>query len=954
MPPKSKTHSKWTCQQCGYVSAKAYGKCPDCGTWDSMVETMETKAEARGTSLASLAPRSAPQKISDVVTEGFQRIQVPMPELARVLGGGIVPGSLVLIGGEPGIGKCLVGSTRILDPISGAFLPITEWAESHRPVLSLDETTYHLSPQKTKAFLDQGIQSIVQVKTRLGRTLRCTPSHPVLTPDGWRAVGDLVPGARIASPRALPYFGKAKMPEHQIKMIAYALADGSAGSQITVTNAIPEIANDLAEIARKFQMQLRVYPKPHTVAKQFRFVQPTGVRENARRDIAGALKRVHAQSGLTWADWSRRADVSYAILNIWRRGEVAPSATELERLAVAANVPVAELKPASRDRAEMRTSVARFLESVGLRFVRARAKFVPACVFGLPRAQLALFLRVLFSCDGSVYVNQYKTPGVSYSTISERLAQDVQHLLLRFGFVTRLRTKTSRVNERAYTAYEIQLLGVSEIKRFLEEIGIAGRAQAQARIAAMPIPTLPSTHFDTIPTGKKFWAHLQQLAAGASLKQISSMAGVTLHYHRENRPLARSTVAALANAYPSPLFKTMAQGEIYWDAIESITHGGTERVYDLSVPTNANFIANDLVVHNSTLLLQMAATLAQDKGNVLYVSGEESVQQMKMRAERLALKPEALYLLTETNLAEIIAHIERLHPKLVVVDSIQTIYLDELASAAGSISQVRESAARLMATAKETNVAIFLVGHVTKAGAIAGPRVLEHIVDAVLYLEGERFHSYRLLRSVKNRFGATSEVGVFEMTQEGMREVDNPSSAFLAERAPDSAGNAIAVTMEGTRPLLVEIQALTSSTAFAFPRRTANGFELSRLLLLTAVLSQRCGLKLFNQDVFVNVVGGLKINEPAADLTVALAIASSFRDRPVAEDLVVIGEVGLSGELRTVSQAARRLTEAARLGFKRAIVPQTLANLKEKPDGIALVGARTLAQAMDMALVKSH
>ncbi|MBI3740953.1 MAG: DNA repair protein RadA, partial [Chloroflexi bacterium] len=370
------------------------------------------------------------------------------------------------------------------------------------------------------------------------------------------------------------------------------------------------------------------------------------------------------------------------------------------------------------------------------------------------------------------------------------------------------------------------------------------------------------------------------------------------------------------------------------------------------VPGSLVLIGGEPGIGKSTLLLQMAATLAQSAGNVLYVSGEESVQQMKMRAERLGLKPETLYLLTETNLAEIIAHIENLKPKIVIVDSVQTVYLDELASAAGSVSQVRESAARLMRTAKETGVAIFLVGHVTKAGAIAGPRVLEHIVDTVLYLEGERFHSYRLLRSVKNRFGATSEVGVFEMTQDGMIEVDNPSRAFLAERAVGAAGNSIAVTMEGTRPILVEIQALTNSTAFALPRRTANGFDMGRLLLLTAVLSQRVGLKLFNQDVFVNVVGGLKIAEPAADLTVALAIASSFRDRPIAEDLVVIGEVGLSGELRVVGQAARRLTEAARLGFKRALVPQTLATMKEKPEGIALVGARTLAQAMDVALAK--
>ncbi len=370
------------------------------------------------------------------------------------------------------------------------------------------------------------------------------------------------------------------------------------------------------------------------------------------------------------------------------------------------------------------------------------------------------------------------------------------------------------------------------------------------------------------------------------------------------------------------------------------------------VPGSLVLIGGEPGIGKSTLLLQMAATLALSAGTVLYVSGEESVQQMKMRAERLGLKPETLYLLTETNVDEITAHIERLNPKLVVIDSIQTVYLEELTSAAGSISQVRESAARLTRVAKETNVAIFLVGHVTKAGAIAGPRVLEHIVDTVLYLEGERFHAYRLLRSVKNRFGATSEVGVFEMTQEGMIEVENPSAAFLAERSPDVAGNAIAVTMEGTRPLLVEIQALTSSSAFAYPRRTANGFDMGRLLLLTAVLSQRVGLKLGSQDVFVNVVGGLKIAEPAADLTVALAIASSFRNQRVAEDLVVIGEVGLSGELRTVAQAQRRLIEAARLGFKRAVVPQTLLRMKDKPDGIELIGAKTLGQAMDLALIR--
>jgi DNA repair protein RadA/Sms len=241
---------------------------------------------------------------------------------------------------------------------------------------------------------------------------------------------------------------------------------------------------------------------------------------------------------------------------------------------------------------------------------------------------------------------------------------------------------------------------------------------------------------------------------------------------------------------------------------------------------------------------------------------------------------------------------------------------------------------------------------VTKSGAIAGPRVLEHIVDTVLYLEGERYHTYRLLRSVKNRFGATSEVGVFEMTQDGMTEVDNPSAMFLAERAAHSAGNAIAVTMEGTRPLLVEIQALTSTTAFGLPRRTANGIDLGRLLLLTAVLTKRIGLKLYNQDIFVNVIGGLKITEPAADLSVAIAIASSFRDHPVSDDLAIMGEVGLSGELRTISQAERRMKEAGKLGFRRVLVPRPFASPKYQSNGVELIGARNVGEALEVALVR--
>jgi DNA repair protein RadA/Sms len=357
------------------------------------------------------------------------------------------------------------------------------------------------------------------------------------------------------------------------------------------------------------------------------------------------------------------------------------------------------------------------------------------------------------------------------------------------------------------------------------------------------------------------------------------------------------------------------------------------------------------------LLLQTAVEIARQRP-VLYVSGEESEGQIKMRAQRLQQDgaspsdlPDDLYLVTETNLETIFEHVESTAPALLIVDSIQTTYLAALESSAGSVTQVRESASRLRELAKSNGVSVFLIGHVTKEGNIAGPRVLEHIVDTVLYLEGDRFQSYRLLRSVKNRFGATSEVGVFEMRERGMVEVSNPSEAFLAERMVNAPGSAIAVTMEGTRPILVEVQGLTSPTAFGNPRRTANGVDFNRLLLVTAVLTRRVGARLAEQDVFVNVVGGLKVGEPAADLAVAVAIASSQQDQPVKVDTVLIGEVGLSGELRMVGQMPARLNEAAKLGFKTAIVPKRLREAEPWPKDLKIEQARTLRQALDLALV---
>jgi DNA repair protein RadA/Sms len=370
------------------------------------------------------------------------------------------------------------------------------------------------------------------------------------------------------------------------------------------------------------------------------------------------------------------------------------------------------------------------------------------------------------------------------------------------------------------------------------------------------------------------------------------------------------------------------------------------------VPGSVILIGGDPGVGKSTLLLQTALAVAE-KERVLYISGEESERQLKTHVLRLyqgGTPPRDLLLLTETNLESILSHVGNLGPRLMVVDSIQTMQTADLDSSAGSVSQVRECAARLQNLAKREDIAVMLVGHVTKEGSIAGPKVMEHIVDTVLYLEGDSFQAFRLLRSVKNRFGATSEVGVFEMRRSGLMEVPNPSEAFLAERVVGAPGSAIAVTMEGTRPLLVEIQGLTSTTSFGNPRRRVNGVDFNRLLLTVAVLSRRVGLRLSDQDVFVNVVGGLRVDEPAVDLAVAAAIASSARDRALPVDLALMGEVGLSGELRAVPQLTARLREAAKLGFKRALVPKRVSREEQFEQGLEVVRVRTLSEALKTML----
>jgi DNA repair protein RadA/Sms len=352
-------------------------------------------------------------------------------------------------------------------------------------------------------------------------------------------------------------------------------------------------------------------------------------------------------------------------------------------------------------------------------------------------------------------------------------------------------------------------------------------------------------------------------------------------------------------------------------------------------------------IGKSTLLLQAAAHFAANAGPVLYGSGEESTHQIKARGERLGVGEVPLFLLAETCVERLVAEVDRVKPALLVVDSIQTVFSERLAAAPGSVSQVRQAASDLLFLAKGRDLPTILIGHVTKDGNLAGPKVLEHIVDTVLYFEGEQHHSQRVVRAVKNRFGAASELGVFEMTGAGLVPVANPSALFLAERAAAVAGSAVLASVEGTRPILVEVQALVSGSTFGNARRTANGLDAQRLALLLAVLDKRAGLNMTADDVFVNVAGGLTVSEPAADLAVIAAVASSFRNRPIPADLVVFGEVGLAGEVRASSQATLRLREAAQLGFRRAVLPEANAGAREAPAGLELIGVKTVAEALD-------
>lgn len=414
----------------------------------------------------------------------------------------------------------------------------------------------------------------------------------------------------------------------------------------------------------------------------------------------------------------------------------------------------------------------------------------------------------------------------------------------------------------------------------------------------------------------------------------------TKHSRTPSRGVGNQTTKP--TALPDIEISSIARVSTTFGEIDRVLGGGI-------VPGALMLLGGDPGIGKSTLLLQVSQKVADTVGTVLYASGEESQLQLKLRAERLHINSERLQVIADTDLDHILEQADTMTPSLLVIDSIQTMYTGDIDAAPGSVSQVRECTSRLLRFCKERNIPTVIIGHVTKEGNIAGPRMLEHMVDVVLYFEGERSYQFRILRSIKNRFGSTSETGIFAMVEEGLQELSNPSASLLAERSDEESGSAVMIYLEGVRPILVEVQSLVVTTAFGMPRRTAIGYDLNRLIVLLAVLEKRCGFTLGNKDVYVNVIGGLKVNEPACDLSMAVAIVSNLKNRIVPTDMVILGEVGLTGNVRSIPRIEQRINEAKKLGFKKFIIPEgNYKQIKDNDSSIKIRGVKSIQEAMQL------
>lgn len=789
--------SEFACKACGYRTVIRQRACAVCGArpmvsardYDYWLAHKDDKPKA---AVSASKPNARVGSVDSFADESTDRIKIGWKQLDYFFGGaegGIQKGAVYRLTGAPGAGKCLCDSAELLNADTGELFSIREWKTHLRPVVSINPDTMRLASGPVSAFHAQGVKPVVRVKTRLGRVIRCTDTHPFLATTGWQPIGTLEPGAFIATPRAMPWFGNEPMPDHEIRVLAYAIGDGYIDKAIRITASEPEIMEDLHRVADAYGVKLHVYKKTNSESWDHVFGGAAVPRSESRAVFASALRRVHADADISWAEWARRAGVDYSALVCWRQESAVPNADELRRLASAVGVSVDALGSDACDAALETNTVAKVFERHGLRYLRSAHKFVPPAVMRLPKEQLALFLRCLFSCDGSVFVRANGAVGLSYSTTSERLARDVQHLLLRFGIVVRLRTKIIQYKNEPYTSYELVTAGVAPVRDFLAQIGIAGRDEAKAKIAAMPYATTPSTHMDMVPTGPVFWDKIRALSPKGYVGALGRASGVTLHDRRHDRPLPRSTVAAVAQHTQDPWLLSLACADVYWDEIESITPDGETEVFDLTVPEHANFVANDIIVHNSTLLAQIAAATG-----AMYCCSEESGPRVATRMRRLGLTGlDKVQLVIGASMARAKRNIEERRPKLIIVDSLQTFqYISEEAEEDVDAVDLKANenhddavtiAIDFIKWAQKTKSAVILVNHLNKEGQAAGKIKIDYLIDGNFDLKGDQNSFLRLLTATKNRTSATAGVvASFWMTKRGLIDVPKGDAAEALER----------------------------------------------------------------------------------------------------------------------------------------------------------------------------
>ncbi|MBL7036689.1 DNA repair protein RadA [Candidatus Microgenomates bacterium] len=846
----AKSDSVYVCQQCGNEYSKWFGKCSSCGEWNSLVESVRFTRNNKSKSSSSESFEDIkPVKLTQVPASKTARIRTKLPELDRALGGGLVPGQVVLLAGEPGIGKCVVADTYI--PTGDGLKTIKSLQPSNTQTGFTEQQIVVQSINGidiASHFYKSDLQPTKSLRTRMGYSLQATYEHPVYTltsagKKSWKTMDELEVGDYIAIQRHGAIWGK----------------------EVALSPFIFEIRTNAT--TPNF---------PNKIDKDMAYCLGLLIGDGGLTDFGNVnLTTVDKTIELFFTQWITSLD-----LKVKRTHDRYGVYSRIFHL---------------------------WLNHIGVASTRAENKSIPKLILEAPKHIVKSFLQGLFDTDGSANVNSKGSmPGaVEYCSTSKLLATQVHLLLLQFGIVGKLRYKS---NYRL-GAWVIGLLG-NNARLFYKNIGFR---LTRKQFGETLLPNNNNNNIDLIPYLPKI-----------DPSRIPNTHRWDRRYLKGTRAASYEKLASIAKFIPE--IKDLLEPRFYWDRVDKLNKAKKMKCYDLCVPNSHSFVTNGIVSHNSTILLQLADTLK----NVLYVSGEESVAQVALRAKRLGVKNKLIDFLETTNVDHVIQTIKNSKGHdIIIVDSIQTMATTDLTGLTGSVGQIKECTFRLLHEAKSKNIPLILVGHVTKQGSVAGPAVLAHMVDTVLWFEGDKSLTLRLLRAVKNRFGATDEVGIFTMEETGLVSLVDPEKVFLEKADKAVSGSVVTALLEGTRPILVEIQSLVVPTKLAFPRRVAQGIDSKRLEMLLAVLTRRVGLNMYDMDVFVNVAGGIKATDPSVDLAVCMSLASSFYDLPAPSKLIAVGEVGLLGEIRKVAQSEKRTKEAKRIGYNIVVDGTKYKTLRE-------------------------